>query len=213
VIEQDAKQLESLLRDAGRPNEPTFIEEEVAQLAAYYRLVLKWNPRLHLTTITSPKDFLRRHILESCFVKSRILPSVTQVWDIGSGLGIPGVVIAICRPNLPVYLVESSRKKALFLAEVIGNLRLTNVKVIEARFESLEALPENSCLTARAVEGMERMVPKMAKLAEKAAQILLLGSANIEGLICRSLNDRWQVKCSLTPNSDRRYLIEANRST
>ena len=213
MIEQDAKQVESLLRDAGRPNEPTFVEEEVAQLATYYRLVLKWNPRLHLTTITSPKDFLHRHILESCFVKSQLLPSVTQVWDIGSGLGIPGVVIAICRPNLPVYLVESSRKKALFLAEVMGNFQLSNVKVIEARFESLEALPENSCLTARAVEGMERMVPKMARLAERAAQILLLGSANIENLLSEPLNDRWQVKRSLIPDSDRRYLIEAVRST
>jgi 16S rRNA (guanine527-N7)-methyltransferase len=213
VIEQDGNSLESLLRTTAKQTGASFSEAEIARFLAYYRIVLKWNPRLHLTTLTSPYDFLHRHILESCFLASRILPSVKQVWDIGSGLGIPGMVIAIRRPDLQICLVESSRKKSVFLEEAAMEIRLSNVKVIEGRFESLETLPTLSCLTARAMEGMESMIPKMGALAASSSQILLLGSERLEELILTWICEDWVVKKFLIPTSDRRYLIEANRST
>ena len=130
-------------------------EAEVDLLSEYYELVLKWNKRLHLTTLTQPQEFFERHILESAFSESLILSSVNQVWDLGSGLGVPGMVIAILRPDLDVCMVEASRNKTLFLEEAAAHLNLKNVKVIESRFESIERAPEESCLTVRAIEKMD----------------------------------------------------------
>src|SRR5215475_8203011 len=117
-----------------------FAPPKIDLLSKYYELVLKWNKRLHLTTLTQPQEFFERHILESTFSESLILPSVNQVWDLGSGLGVPGMVIAILRPDLIAHLVEANRNKALFLEEAAAHLNLKNVEVIESRLEAIEGV-------------------------------------------------------------------------
>ena len=99
-------------------------------LSSYFRIVLKWNHRLHLTTIVEPKAFAIRHICEALEVESRIDRRAAELWDIGSGLGIPGIPISVVRPELPVVLVESSRHKAIFLEETVRELGLENVRVV-----------------------------------------------------------------------------------
>src|ERR1044071_3066172 len=99
--------LEKILREKGRFDGAPFSESEIRSLLLYFELVLKWNPRLHLTTLVDPQQFFQFHILESDFAASLLLPSVTRLWDLGSGLGIPGIPIAILRPDLPVHLVEA----------------------------------------------------------------------------------------------------------
>src|SRR6185369_4459750 len=103
---------------------PGLSEHEKDLLERYYKLVLKWNDRLHLTTITAPDAFVRRHLDEAIFVEKRILPIVDEFWDIGSGVGIPGIPVAVRRPDMEVRLVEANRRKALFLEEVVAELQL-----------------------------------------------------------------------------------------
>ena len=206
-METPARQFEILLPEAG------FTAAEAAHLSRYYQMVLKWNSRLHLTTITEPREFLDRHVLESFFAARHLVPEVRQVWDIGSGLGIPGMVIAILRPDLALHLVESSKKKALFLEEVAAALPLPNVRVVPRRFESLPPLPEEACLTARAVEEMEQHLPRLVEMASGARQILLLGGDRVAERLKTAVVGGWQVNQSLIPNSARRYLISAVRST
>ncbi len=158
-----------LLRKSGRWDGKGFSDSEIDLLSKYYELVLKWNKRLHLTTLTRPREFFERHILESAFAESLILPSVNQIWDLGAGLGVPGIVMAILRPDLNVRLVEANHNKALFLEEAAAHLTLKNVKVIESRFEVIEGVPEKSCLTARAIEKMEKMIPEILRLGAKAS--------------------------------------------
>src|SRR5215510_788024 len=146
----EVDQMKDLLR-----NFPgSFAEAQIDPLSKYFELVLRWNNRLHLTTLTRPQEFFERHILESSFSESLILPSVNQIWDIGSGLGVPGMIIAITRPDLGVHLLEASRNKSLFLVEAVDYLRLNNVEVIESRFEAVKGIPRESCLTIKAIEGM-----------------------------------------------------------
>jgi 16S rRNA (guanine(527)-N(7))-methyltransferase RsmG len=187
--------------------------QKIDPLSDYYGLVLKWNKRLHLTTLTQPQDFFQRHILESAFSESLILTSVNQVWDLGSGLGVPGMVIGILRPDLNVYLVEASRNKALFLEETVAHLKLENVKVVESRFETLETLPEESCLTVRAIEKMEKIIPEILRLGDRSAQILILGSKDLEARARLYINDKRKIESALIPASNRRYVINILRST
>lgn len=205
--------MKDILRKSGRLDGRVFSEAETGLLSKYYDLVLKWNKRLHLTTLTRPEEFFERHILESAFSESLILPSVNQVWDLGSGLGVPGIVIAILRPDLDVRLVEVSRNKAIFLEEAAAHLNLKNVKVVESRLETIEGVPEESCLTVRAIERMEKMIHEILRLGAKASQILLFGAKSLEKSACALMNDQRKIESLLIPGSNRRYLINILRST
>jgi 16S rRNA (guanine(527)-N(7))-methyltransferase RsmG len=201
---------------AGMPALPErFTEADIDRLSKYYELALKWNKRLHLTTLTRPREFFERHILESAFSASLIPPSVNQVWDLGSGMGVPGMVIAILRPDLGAHLVEASRNKTLFLKETAADLNLKNVKVVESRFQAIEGLPYESCLTVRAIEKMEKMIPEILRLGARSSQILIFGAKSLEEK-ARALiyiNDKRKIESSLIPGSNRRYLINIIRST
>jgi 16S rRNA (guanine(527)-N(7))-methyltransferase RsmG len=191
----------------------SFTEAEIDLLSKYYELVLKWNKRLHLTTLTQPLEFFERHILESAFSESLILPSINQIWDLGSGLGVPGMALAILRPELDAYLVEASRNKALFLEETASHLKLENVKVVESRFETLETLPEDSCQMSRAIEKMEKVIPHILKLGALASQIMIFGSKDLEARARLYINDKRKIESALIPGSNRRYIINILRST
>jgi 16S rRNA (guanine527-N7)-methyltransferase len=211
VSQAQVIQFEALLNQGGNGRE--FSDKETQQLLAYYQLVLKWNNRLHLTTLTRPEQFFQRHILESVLTASSLIPAVRQIWDLGSGLGIPGIPLAILRPDLSVHLVESSRKKALFLEEVIATLGLADANVIAARIESLEKLPNDSCLTARAVEKMERLIKQMLTIGQDSAQMLFLGSVDLKKEVAENLDEGWVVQSQPIAGTERRMLINVIRST
>jgi 16S rRNA (guanine527-N7)-methyltransferase len=207
-MSSEVAQMKDLLRNF--PD--SFTEAEIDLLSKYFEMVLKWNKRLHLTTLTQPQEFFERHILESAFSESLILPSVTQVWDLGSGLGVPGMVIAILRPDLVVRMVEAGRNKALFLEEAAAHLNLKNVEVIESRFEAIEGVPEESCLTVRAIEKMEKMIPEILRLGGEASQIMIFGSKGLEEKTRALLHDK-KIESLLIPGSNQRYVINIIRST
>jgi 16S rRNA (guanine527-N7)-methyltransferase len=209
----EVEHLKNFLRINGRWDGKRFSEEDADLLSKHYELVLKWNKRLHLTTLTRPQEFFERHILESAFSESLILPSVNQVWDLGSGLGVPGIVIAILRPDLNVSLVEVSRNKALFLEEAVVYLNLKNVKIIESRIETIEGVPGESCLMIRAIEKMEKMIPEILRLGANASQILIFGAKSIEESARPLITDQRKIESLLIPGSNRRYLINIFRST
>jgi 16S rRNA (guanine527-N7)-methyltransferase len=212
-MQPHVEQLKDILHKNNRWNGKGFSDAEADLLSNYYGLVLKWNNRLHLTTLIQPQVFFERHILESAFSQSLILPAVSQVWDLGSGLGAPGMVIAILRPDLSVHLVEASRNKAIFLREAAEILGLSNVEVVESRFEAVEPLPEETCLTVRAIEGMERIIPEILRVGARAMQIMIFGSKSLEEKVRELLSDQRQIEYLLIPSSTRRYLINIFRST
>jgi 16S rRNA (guanine527-N7)-methyltransferase len=125
------------------------------QFQTYLELLLKWNARLNLTAIREPEGILRRHFLESiqCAQSLPALPERSTLLDFGSGAGLPGIPIAICRPDLQVTLAESQRKKAAFLREAVRSLGLT-AEVYDGRVEAMPANRSFSIVTLRAVDKM-----------------------------------------------------------
>ncbi|MBO0799256.1 MAG: class I SAM-dependent methyltransferase [Blastocatellia bacterium] len=203
-------QLEEILRTRSGTAHP---ESVVGSLSNYYDLVLKWNPRLHLTTVTDPLEFARRHLGEAEFAAGRILESIEEVWDLGTGLGIPGIPIAILRPDLRVKLVESNRAKAIFLEETISELELDKAEVIRGRIDSLAELPEAACATIRAVERMERVLVDVLRIGSRCKQILVFGNPEIESLLKSLAPGSGRIQSWLIPGSERRYLIQSIRFT
>ncbi len=177
--------------------------DEVRLLTGYYELVLRWNGRLHLTTLTNPPDFLDRHLREPLVARDLLRPGAESLWDLGSGLGVPGIPLAIFLPTLHVTLVESSRKKAIFLETVIDHLHLALVSVDCRRIESLGPLPPHSILTARAVDRMGSLLPHMLRILHPSSQVVLFCS--------RRLLPELPFPCTLhsLPGADQRVVVVA----
>ena len=183
-------------------------KEALDGLARYYELLTTWNSRLHLVSFRSAKEFSTRHVLESLFLL-KYLPQGAGVVDVGSGGGLPIVPCLIARHDLQAVLVEASKKKAVFLREV---LRETHIKerarVIAERFENA-ATPEVDYVTCRALERFETMLPVLLKWAPAPSTLLLFAGAGL-GEVIENLgvsSDR-----ILLPNSARRFLFIVRKS-
>ncbi len=115
-------------------------DAQVSQLLAYQALIAKWNQVYNLTAVRDPQEMLTHHLLDSLAV---VLPLRQQLagratlLDVGSGAGLPGVVLAITCPELTVTCVDTVAKKAAFIQQVAVSLGLPHLKGLHARVETL----------------------------------------------------------------------------
>ena len=116
-------------------------DEQIQRLLDYVALIQKWNKVYNLTALRDPSDMLTHHLLDSL---TAIAPlhrhtqgQAIRLLDVGSGGGLPGVVLAICMPELNVSCVDTVAKKAAFVQQVAVSLKLPNLRGIHARVESL----------------------------------------------------------------------------
>jgi 16S rRNA (guanine527-N7)-methyltransferase len=133
--------LEAGLRAGAQALGLVLSDEQFQRLLDYTALIQKWNKVYNLTALRDPSDMLTHHLLDSL---TAIAPlsrhtqgQATRVLDVGSGGGLPGVVIAICMPELNVNCVDTVAKKAAFVQQVAVSLKLPNLRGIHARVESL----------------------------------------------------------------------------
>ncbi len=106
------------------------------RLMAYQAELEKWNSAYNLTAIRTPLEMVTRHLLDSLAV----LPLVEgRILDVGAGAGLPGLVLAIARPELSVTVLDSNGKKARFMRHAVRTLGLGNVEVAESRAEEWQA--------------------------------------------------------------------------
>jgi 16S rRNA (guanine527-N7)-methyltransferase len=140
--------LESGLRELGL--DPAFAEP----LLAYLALLARWNQTYNLTAVRDPHEMVGKHLLDSLamhpFVDALAARGGTLA-DLGTGPGLPGIPLAIVKPGLKVSLVESNGKKARFLRESVRQLGLKDVRVAEARIESVDEAGAYDAITARAL--------------------------------------------------------------
>lgn len=133
--------LEAGLRAGAQALGLVLSDEQFQRLLDYTALIQKWNKVYNLTALRDPSDMLTHHLLDSL---TAIAPlsrhtqgQATKVLDVGSGGGLPGVVLAICMPELNVSCVDTVAKKAAFVQQVAVSLKLPNLRGIHARVESL----------------------------------------------------------------------------
>jgi 16S rRNA (guanine527-N7)-methyltransferase len=139
----------------------TLSGEQVAALEAHCNLLLRWNQRLNLTSIESLEEIAERHYGESLFLGLHLPPGPLRIADIGSGAGFPGFPVAVLRPDCAVTLVESNKRKAVFLRE--ASRGMTNVRVLAKRVEAIGE--QFDCAISRAVSYQDLMRP-LQKIAE-----------------------------------------------
>jgi 16S rRNA (guanine527-N7)-methyltransferase len=150
-----------------------------AKLGDYLARLLAMNERMNLTAVTDPVEVWSRHGLDALSLVPLLaeLGARASLVDIGSGGGVPGIPLAIARPDLRVTLVEATQKKAAFLDAVAKALGLTNVTVQAERAELLArgALREAfDVATARAVGKIAMLAPLMAPFVKPGGRVLLI---------------------------------------
>lgn len=132
-----------------------------AQLAAFAALLARWNAVYNLTAIRREEDLLTHHLLDSL----SLLPEFNRITggaavrtlDVGSGGGLPGIVLAIAAPQTQVTLVDAVRKKCAFLTQLRLELKLDNVEVVHARVEAVRA-PAFDVIVSRALATLAQFV-------------------------------------------------------
>jgi 16S rRNA (guanine(527)-N(7))-methyltransferase RsmG len=153
---------------------PPLSPAQLEALERHYSLLLQWNRKINLTSVTELPEAATRHYGESLFLAARL--SAGRVVDIGSGAGFPGVPVAIARPDCLVDLVEAHQRKAVFLREACRGM--ANVRVLAVRAETLQGVanadPEYDWQISRAVDPAEVF---RLRLARRFA--VLIGSEDV----------------------------------
>ncbi len=185
-----------------------FAEKTLERLVRYYELLEVWNARLHLVAPASPEDFARRHVLESLLLIKH-LPPTAHVADIGSGAGLPILPCLIARDDIQAVLIESSKKKSVFLLESLNRTEVSSrATVIAERFESV-ATPDVQFVSSRALERFAEVLPEIVDWAPAGAPLLLFGGDSLRQAL-GALHLEFEEH--LIPTSERRFLFITRKS-
>lgn len=130
-------------------------QQEVC-LLDYLALIAKWNRAYNLTAIHDPERMLTHHLLDSLSILHRI--GNGPLLDVGSGAGLPGIPIAIARPELKVTLLDSSQKRCGFMLQAAIELHLENVCVTHARVETFHPREKYAQIVSRAFSDLNEFV-------------------------------------------------------
>jgi len=139
--------LEQALRQGVADLALSLDDAQIAKLLDYLALIEKWTKVYNLTAVRDPAEMLTHHLLDSLAVivplrkqlaaDGATVATPTRLLDVGSGAGLPGIVIAICCPDIQVDCVDTVAKKIAFIRQVAATLRLPNLQGLHARVESL----------------------------------------------------------------------------
>jgi 16S rRNA (guanine527-N7)-methyltransferase len=177
--------------------------EVIDGLGQYYDLLNTWNAQLHLVAPCSPREFAKRHVLESLTLLSH-LPPTARVADIGSGAGLPIIPCLIAHPDITVTLIESAKKKAVFLREAISRTGSSqSATVIAERFEDIST-PDVDYITCRALDRFEAKLPALLKWSPPASTLLFFGGEGLGEQMTHMNLGFSEIKI---PNSERRFLF------
>jgi 16S rRNA (guanine527-N7)-methyltransferase len=184
-----AENLAAGVRELGLTPDPACLR----RLLEYLRLLAKWNRVYNLTAIRDPWLMVPAHLLDSLAV----LPYVAgpRLLDVGSGAGLPGLVLAIADPSLAVTLLDASGKKTRFLTQAVIEMKLGNVEVVQARMEDFGATGDSgqyNTVVSRAFSELGRLLELAAPVLAPGGRVLAMKATRAEEE-ARGAGPEWRV--------------------
>lgn len=186
---------------------PTTESEQRAltdSLLRYLALLAKWNRTYNLTAVRDPAQMLVQHIFDSAAVVSALRRRVEaraqrpsgarpSIVDVGSGAGLPGIVIALLWPDADLVLVEPVAKRAAFLQQAVAELALTNVRVIRSRVENLaHTLPVPDAIVCRAFASLAEYARAVQDVVAPHTVVTAMKAA-VDDAEKSALTDGWHI--------------------
>jgi 16S rRNA (guanine527-N7)-methyltransferase len=197
--------LNALLASAGL--EP-LDEATAGQFASYLALLLKWNSKINLTAVRDEEGILARHFVESIACARALPAGIESLLDFGSGAGLPGIPIALCRPEMRVTLAESQGKKAAFLREAVRVLGI-EARVHAGRAEDLA--DRFDCVAMRAVDRMGEEIRVALGLLRAGGWLVVMttGKESERVKTAAGRGFRWEEALTLPGGKDRMLVMGA----
>jgi 16S rRNA (guanine527-N7)-methyltransferase len=185
----------------------TLSAQQQRTLLLYLDQLLLWNKAYNLTAITDPVEALIKHIIDCLAIITHLPPG--SLLDIGTGAGLPAVIIAICQPERQCTALDSNQKKIRFIKQISSELGLTNMQPIASRIEAHEASYE--VVTSRAFASLIDFVEvAQPRLADNGYLCAMKGKAPSDEEL-QALSDAWQIRTialKVPRLQDSRHLIE-----
>ncbi|WP_440054587.1 16S rRNA (guanine(527)-N(7))-methyltransferase RsmG [Pseudoalteromonas sp. T1lg65] len=147
-------------------------ENQKQQLVDYVQLLDKWNKAYNLTSVRDPKEMMVKHIMDSLVVAPHL--SGKNYIDVGTGPGLPGMVLAIARPDIQFVLLDSLGKRVRFLMQVKHALGIENVEPVQSRVEEYQASVKLDGVLSRAFASLQDMVQWCSHLIDSDGVYLAL---------------------------------------
>ena len=140
------------------------------KLLDYIALIVKWNKVYNLTAVREPEAMIGHHLLDSLAVLPH-LAGVRRLIDVGSGAGLPGIPLAIARPEMKITLLDSNHKKTTFMRQACLELGLTNAEVVCERVEQWQPQDKYDAAVSRAYSELKEFVRLSAHLLAKGGKL------------------------------------------
>ncbi|MYM95139.1 16S rRNA (guanine(527)-N(7))-methyltransferase RsmG [Duganella vulcania] len=167
-------------------------DDQVEKLLDYLALLNKWNAVYNLTSVRDPMQMVTLHVLDS-LAAVPAFAGAANVLDVGAGGGLPGMVLAISRPDMKVSMIDTVHKKTAFLNQVKAELGLANVTVYTKRVEQLEVKTKFDVITSRAFADLSDFVNWSGHLLQEGGRFIALkGTAPAEER--ERLPEPWKVQ-------------------
>ncbi len=179
------------------------------KLLIYIDLLIKWNKTYNLTALTKKRDIITTHLLDCLSVVKKI--DGQRILDVGSGAGLPGLMIALVRPTTHLCLIDKVAKKTSFMKQAVLELELSNVEVIHGRVEDLRVKNPFDMIVSRAFSEVEKFISLTQHLISKQGAWLIMKSKKIMTEDLKKLGKSFEVEPIIVPYLEaERYLVRIN---
>ena len=202
----DKAQLEKGMQILGFENTPQII----SKLLIYKKLLIKWNNSFNLTSVKNT-EIVTHHFLD-CLAVIPFIKSSTLL-DVGTGAGLPGIVIAIVNPDIKVSLIDKVGKKITFIKRVIAELEIKNIETYHDRVELLTSEEKYDGIISRAFSNMEVFIKSTKHLIKSQGVWYGMKSKKILDDEMININDPWVLeKLDIPFLQAERYLVKVSSS-
>ena len=180
-------------------------EVQVSKLMQYLELIIKWNKTVNLSAICHLEEGVKKHLLDSLSV----MPYITNepLLDVGSGAGLPGIVISIMKPELRVTVLDTVGKKCRFMQFAKTNLGLKNLTVVHQRVEDYIVKQCFGQITSRAFAEVDKTISLTQHLLCDNGHYLLMKGNHFENEVLENFTVQAH-QVSVPYVSDQRYFLE-----
>ena len=165
-----------LLEDSLSELKIEWSDEMIDKFNAYYDLLIEWNNKINLTTITEYDDVVLKHFIDSVLICTFTDLSNKRVIDVGTGAGFPGIPLKILNPDCEIFLIDSLNKRVKFLECVSQELKFNNIKILHGRAEDLA---KNETIRSSFDYSVSRAVANLSTLCEYCIPFLKRGGSFI----------------------------------
>lgn len=208
----DIDTLFQMLQSAKQTLDLSLTDKTLWQLLAYLDNLLLWNKAYNLTAITQPKDALIKHIIDCLaivghFERAFVDDNPKTILDIGTGAGLPSVVLSVVRPDWQITALDCNTKKIRFIRQMIAELDLPNLTTVASRIEDFDG--KFSIITSRAFASLAGFAQlAYPYLADNGIMIAMKGKSPLDDELCGLDRFTCSVACLDVPYlSDDRCLV------